>query len=148
MRSKEKRVKNWTTKALAPLGLFACLGLSGCLFVDDDDDDAVPYDPIGSLTVEWTIDGQQNPADCAAFAVDRLELVLYTGADEFVDEFEPVCESFGVTVDLFEGLYYGDATLVDSFDQAATFTEPLDDIDIIADTDLNIVIDFPIDSFL
>ena len=141
-------MKNWTTKALAPLGLLGCLSLSGCLFVDDDEDDAAPYDPIGSLTVEWTIDGQTNPADCADFAVDRLELVVYTGSDELVDEFEPLCESFSVTVDLFEGYYYGDATLVDSFDGAATFTEPLEDIDIVAGTDLVISVDFPVDSFL
>jgi hypothetical protein len=141
-------VKNWTTKALAPLGVFACLGLSGCLFTSDDGNDDYAYDPIGSLTVEWTIDGQRNPADCADFAVDRLELVLYDGADQFVDEFEPVCESFGMTVDLEEGLYYGDATLVDSFDQSATVTEPLEDIDIVGGTDLVISVDFPIDSFL
>ena len=140
-------MKNWTTKALAPLGLLACLGLSGCLFVGDDDDDDYAYDSVGSLTVEWTIDGRRDPGDCADFAVDRLELVLYTGADRFVVEFEPVCESFGTTIDLDEGLYYGDATLVDSFDQSATVTEPLDDIDIIGETELVIPIDFPLDSF-
>ena len=141
-------MKNWTIKALAPLGLLACVGLSGCIVADDDDDNNYAYDPIGSLTLEWTIDGRQDPGDCLDFAVDRLELTLYTGADEFVDEFEPVCESFGTTIDLEEGLYYGDVTLVDSFDQSAAVTEALDDIDIIGGTDLVINVDFPLDSFL
>ena len=136
-------MKNWTNKALATGGLLVCLGLSGCLVVDDDDDP----DPVGTLTVRWTIDGLTDPLDCADLGVDRLELRLYDGG-ALVDEFEPYCEDFEVSVDLFDGIYDGDATLVDSFDRSATLTEPLDAIDIIAGTELVIDVDFPIDSFL
>jgi len=142
-------VKNWTTKALGLGGMLLCSGLAtGCIFVDDDDDDGDLAPAVGTLTIEWTIDGQTNPDDCAAFGVDRFELVLYEGGDYVVDEVEPLCEAFSISVDMVDGLYYGDATLVDSFDRAATVTLPIDDIDIIAGTDLVIPVDFPIDSFL
>jgi hypothetical protein len=144
-RKKEIRVKNWTHKAFAPLGLFLCLGLMpGCLFVADDDD---PGAPVGTLEVRWTIDGATDPLDCSDFAVDRLELVIYDGAD-VVDEVEPFCEDFGVTLDMIDGVYDADATLIDSFDNSATVTKPLNAIDIIAGTTLTIDVDFPVDSFL
>lgn len=138
-------MKNWITKALTHGGLLLCLGaMPGCLVVDDDDDDAAP---VGTLEVFWTIDGLTDPLDCVDFGVDRMELQIYDGG-RLVEEFEPLCEDFGVSVDLFDGIYDGTATLVDSFDNPATIPEPLDAIDIIAGTTLTIDIDFPIDSFL
>jgi hypothetical protein len=140
---KEKRVKNSRTKALTWSGLiFGLAMMPGCLVVDDDDDD----DPIGTLEVRWTIDGSTNPIDCLDFGADRLELRIYDGRD-LIDEVEPFCEDFGVALDMFDGIYDGEATLVDSADFAVTVTEPLDNIDIIAGTTLTIDIDFPIDSF-
>ncbi len=140
-------MKNWTTKALGLGGMLLCSGLAtGCLFVDDNDHDSQPA--LGTVTVNWTIDGQTNPDDCAAFGVDRMELVLYDGSDYVVDEVEPLCEAFSVSVDMLDGIYYADVTLVDSFDQAATVTLPLDDIDVIGGTELVIPVDFSIDSFL
>ncbi len=123
--------------------IFACLGLlSGCLIVDDDDPD------VGTLTVEWTIDGLRDPADCVGFDVDRLELSLYVGGDQLIDEVEPPCEAFGVTIDLVEGRYSADATLIDRFGGTASTTETLQAVDIVAGTDLVINVDFPIDSIL
>jgi hypothetical protein len=143
--NKEKLVKNWTKKALAPAGLLLCLGLlPGCIFVGDDDDDSAP---VGTLELRWTIDGATDARDCSDLGVDRMELRIYDGSD-LVDEVEPFCEDFAVSVDLFDGVYDGDATLVDSFDRAATLTEPLDAIDIREGTTLTIDVDFPIDSFL
>jgi hypothetical protein len=138
-------VKNWINKTVASGGLLLCLGLSGCLFVDDDDDTEVA--PVGTLTVRWTIDGLRDPLDCFDFAADRMEIRLYEGRS-LIDEVEPICEDFSTTIELFDGVYSADATLVDSFDSAVTLTEPLEDIDIIEGTDLVIDIDFPIESFL
>jgi hypothetical protein len=100
------------------------------------------------MTVEWSIDGLFEPTDCAAFAVDRLELVVLTPSGRFVDEFQPLCESFAITIELVEGRYSFDATLVDSFDNAATTTQAVDAIDVVAGFDRFVSIDFPIDSFL
>jgi len=136
-------MKMW---ALCATSLAALSLLPGCFFVEDDDERVRA--PIGTLTVQWTIDGTANPLDCVDFGVDRLELSIYTPDGRLVDEVEPFCESFAVSVDLLDGLYTADVTLVDSFDNAATFTETLESIDIIAGTDLAIDVDFPIDSFL
>ena len=136
-------LKRWGASALA---LGAALQLSGCLVVADDDD-LGPL-PLGTLTVNWSIDGIRDPLDCEDFGVDRLELVIYDRFGDVVDELEPFCEDFGISVDLAEGSYSADVTLVDSFDRSATLTETLEAIDIIADTDLTLGVDFPVDSFL
>ena len=137
-------MKNWMRKALTHGGLLLSLGaMPGCIFVGDDDDDS---DPVGTLEVRWTIDGLTDPLDCADFGVDRMELQIYDGG-RLVDEFEPYCEDFGISVDLFDGIYDGTATLIDSFDNPATSTEQLEAIDIIAGTTLTIDVDFPIGSF-
>jgi hypothetical protein len=134
-------MNDWGVKAML---CAAGLVLPGCFIVTDDDEPR----RVGTLTVEWTIDGIQDPNDCAVFGVDRLELLLYTRFEELIDEINPLCESFILSVDLVEGRYHADATLVDSFDRAATLTEPLDNLDIIEDTDLEVLIDFPLESFL
>jgi hypothetical protein len=130
------------------LQLLACglaLGLPGWLIVDGDD---APPALIGTVTVDWSIAGLKDPRDCRDFGADRFELVIYDAPGSVVDEVEPYCEDFAVSVDLFEGEYFGDATLVDTRDNAVTFTETIDDIDIIDGTDLSIPIDFPPGSFL
>ena len=138
------RVKNWMKRIITPGGLLLSLGLlPGCLIVDDDNG----RDPIGTLEVRWTIDGATDPLDCVDFSADRLELRVYEGGD-LVDEVEPFCEDFGIAIDLFDGIYDGEATLVDSRDRAVTLTEPLDEIDIIGGTILTIDVDFPLGSFL
>ena len=124
------------------MSLGAALLLPACIVTDGD------RDPIGTLTVEWTIDGRRDPIDCADFGVDRLELVISDARGNLVEEIEPWCESFFVAVDLFEGRYFADATLVDSVDRAATLTLPIDAIDVIAGTDLVVGVDFPLGSFL
>jgi hypothetical protein len=141
--SMTKPLKKWGA-GIMTLGL--ALQLSGCFFVADDDTRASP--PMGSLMVEWTVDGQQSGLDCADLGVDRLEIVIYDSSGAEVDEIEPFCESFAVAVDLEEGRYFADVTLVDSLDRAATLTETIERIVIIAGTELNVEVDFPIDSFL
>jgi hypothetical protein len=121
------------------------LGLPGCIVVDGDDS---PPALVGTVTVDWTIAGLQDPRDCRDFGVDRFELVIYDGPGSVVDEVEPYCEDFSVSLDLFEGRYVGEATLVDSFDDPVTFTETLEAIDIIDDTELVIPVDFGVGSFL
>lgn len=141
--SMKSTLQKWGASALS-LGL--ALQLSGCFVVADDDDVGSPL--MGTLTVEWTIDGQQSGFDCADLGVDRMEVVIYDAAGGEIDEFEPFCESFGISMDLPEGRYFADVTLVDSLDRSSTLTETIERIDIIAGTDLEVAVDFPIDSFL
>ena len=132
--------------AVMVLALAAALQLSGC-FVVADDGHSGPL-PTGTLTVDWTIDGQRSSLDCDDFGVDRLELVIYDESGAEVDEVEPYCESFAVSVDLLEGSYFADVTLVDSADRSATLTKTLNALDIIEGTELDVAVDFPVDSFL
>lgn len=139
-------MKNWIKNTLGPVGLLSCLAFaSGCVFVDDDDDDDLG---VGTLTIDWTIEGLRDPIDCAELGLDRMEILLYTPGDDVVERLEPLCEYFTISIDMLEGYYFGDATFVDSFDRAATLPEPLDDIEIIPGTELVISLDFPFDSFL
>ena len=130
------------------LALAAALGLSGCFITTDDGGHSRGPLPTGTLTVDWTIDGQRSGLDCADFGADRLELVIYDLSGAEVDEVEPFCETFEVSVDLIEDTYFADVTLVDSADRSVTLTKTLDALDIIDGTDLNVSVDFPIDSFL
>lgn len=123
--------------ALSALALLA----QGCIFVSDDD----PGD--GTLTVEWSIDGYADPVDCDVNRVDWLELAIYDGADQFVTEIEAPCDDFGVSVDLPDGVYTFDATLVDGADRAATTTLTLS-VDVVGGTELVVPINFPARSFL
>ena len=138
---KNWRMNNWKAHLLV-CGL--ALGLPGCVIVDDDD---APPALVGTVTVDWSIAGFQDPADCVDFGVDRFELVIYDGPGDVVDEYETYCEDFSLSVDLYEGYYFGDVTLIDPFDDAVTLTKEID-IDIIGDTELEIPIDFPPSSFL
>jgi len=136
---------SWKKSAGFAAALAAAVQLSGCFFVADDGGGPPP---TGTLTVHWTIDGQRSSLDCADFGVDRLELVVYDESGAEVDEVEPFCESFVVSLDLFEDSYFADVTLVDSGDRAATLTKTLNALDIIEGTDLDVAVDFPVDSFL
>lgn len=133
-------MKKWSVKAVS---CAAALQFPGCIIVSGD-----PLPPAGMLSVEWSIDGQRHPADCAAFGVDRLELLIYTRFGALIDHVDASCEAFAVSVELVEGRYHTDATLVDSVGRSATLTRSIGDIAIIEDTDLVVVIDFPVDSFL
>jgi hypothetical protein len=115
----------------------------GCLVVEERD----PV-PLATLTVEWTIDGRLAPVDCYDFAADQLELIVYDDFDRFVLETQPRCDDFGVSVDLREGLYTAEVTLVDVWDRPATLTEPIEDVVIVEGTNLVVDVDFPLGAFL
>ncbi|HWO09696.1 MAG TPA: hypothetical protein VNN80_09465 [Polyangiaceae bacterium] len=117
--------------------------LPGCLIVDDDIDD----DP-GTLTLAWSVDGAVEPADCAFYGIDRLELTVYDIFDDPLVTSYALCEEFELSIRLPEGYYSADATLIDSFDRSVTRTQVIDDIDIIEDEELYIPVDFPPRFFL
>jgi len=139
-------MKNWMS--IGKTGLIACAFgalLPGCI-VTTDDHRGPP--PVGTLTVEWTINGGTNPDDCVLYGADHLELLIYAGPDDLVTEVDPLCEDFSVSVDLDPGRYSADATLVDSINRSATVTAPLDGLLVTDGTDLVSSIDFPDGSFL
>jgi len=102
----------------------------------------------GFLSIDWTIEGVDDPYLCDYYVVDAMELVLYDRFGYIVTEIEAPCEDFTVTIELSPGIYDADATLVGFRDEAATFTEPLDGLDVVPDTELVVEMDFPPRSFL
>ena len=139
-----------------PLVMKLALAFGGCVVAcgggDDDDvviveEDDVVVDPVGQLTLLWSIDGTTDPGACDFYGADRLELVIF---DEvaLLEEIEAPCEDFGVTVDLLDGFYEAEATLVDPADASVTVTEEINNMDVVAETELVIELDFPVGSFL
>ena len=53
------------------------------------------------------------------------------------------CDGFAISIELPEGDYSADATLVDDFNHAVSVTLPLDGLRVIEDTELTINVDFP-----
>jgi hypothetical protein len=102
----------------------------------------------GTLTVTWLMAGTTDPSLCAGYGVSSLELAVYDTAGNPVTTVDAPCESFSLTVELPDGRYTADATLVDSASRSRSVTKPLSSIDIVAGTDLTIDLDFPSSSML
>ena len=104
--------------------------------------------PTGTLTVRWLVTGTASPPACSVYGASTLELVVYdTGGNEVAHANEP-CSSFGLSLELPEGTYSAEATLIDSAGNSRTTTKPLQAIEVVAGTDLAIDLDFPASSFL
>jgi hypothetical protein len=124
--------------------LFAAVLTTGC-FVGDDDDGY--YAPVGTLVVDWTVDGSKDPAACADFGVDSVDIVVLTRRGELVDELQPYCERFAATVDLVPGAYSIEATLQDADGVLITTTVQANAR--VYDLESTVTpVDFPADSFL
>jgi hypothetical protein len=105
-------------------------------------------DTTGTVTVQWTVAGAPDPSVCSAYGATTLELVVYDANGTQVATANAPCDSFALTLTLDEGTYTADATLVDPDSTARSVTKPLDDIDVVAGTDLSIDLDFPTSSIL
>jgi hypothetical protein len=125
------------------------LSLSGCFISSDSDDGAVIVLPAsGALTVTWSIDMSQDPGVCSFYGADAFELVVYDDFDRLAAETIAPCERFSVTLDLPDGFYSADATMIDFADRPVTTTRTVHDIDVRAGSELVIDVDFPLGSLL
>jgi hypothetical protein len=122
----------------------AIFALNGCMVqaeVGPGPDPVVVGD--GTLSVGWSLDNSFNPDVCWFYDIAEVELLVEDQRDGFVDTFYAPCESFGMTVDLYDGVYDAELTLIDSFGYVASDTAFIDDVDIIAGTDITFDYDFP-----
>lgn len=113
--------------------------LSGCLVHVEDGDE-------GTLTVLWTLDDTEDPDACLDYGARSVELVIYDWYGDVVADPLIRCADFGVSVDLPDGEYALDATLLDRSGRSVTTTLRLDGIDVYEDEEEEIFIDFPLDS--
>jgi hypothetical protein len=125
----------------------AIAGASLVLMACGADEDSEPIE-TGLLTVEWSLLSGFDPGACSTFGADRMELVIFDELGEVVTEVEAPCDDFAATIELFDGIYDADATLVDAADFAVTTTEQLDALDILPGSELVVELDFPAASFV
>jgi hypothetical protein len=128
----------------SPLFVALALGTAGCevhtsgsSYVSEDE---------GTLEIDWTVDDSFDPRACGDFDAFDLELVIYDDRQSVVDQVRVPCDDFGVEVDLLDGVYGIDATLLDRGGADVTTTVSIDDIDVYAGDVTPLHIDFPIDS--
>lgn len=124
---------------LVPLVLLS-LSTAGCVVVEEDT-------PTGILTVEWSIGGELAARDCLLTQSDRLELVVIDDFDGVAYEVETLCEDFEISLELEEGLYFPEVTLVDSFDQATSDTLELDSVVVRENEELILEVNFRLSDF-
>jgi hypothetical protein len=127
---------------------FAAIAGASLLFMAcGADEDSDPIE-AGLLTVEWSLLSGFDPGACATFGADAMELVIFDELGSVVTEIEAPCEDFVATIELFDGIYDADATLVDAADFAVTTSEQLNDLDILPGSELVVELDFPAASFV
>jgi hypothetical protein len=136
--------------ALAGAVVVTALALTGCTgqIAFQPTPGVVPEQAAGRVTVEFSVSGTQDPAICGAHAATELEVVVYDDAGQPVTTAYGPCEGFAVSLDLPEGRYQAQATLVGPDRQPITTTLPLQDLDVVAGTELTVQADFPANSFL
>jgi hypothetical protein len=140
--SKMKRIYSIVGAALLALGSAACsVDASGGA-------DIVIVPATGALTVTWSIDLSQDPGACAFYGADAFELVVFDDFGGFVTDAVAPCEAFNMSIDLPDGLYDADATLLDFGGRPVTVTRTIEAIDVIPGSELVIDVDFPVGSFL
>lgn len=103
---------------------------------------------IGTLTVTWLVAGTSDPSMCSAYGASAMEVVVYDAAGQEVTTVQPSCSDFAVTLELPEGTYTAEATLVDSASGARSVTKPISTFDVVDGTDIAIDLDFPASSML
>ena len=135
-----------------PTAILLLLGTAGCTvhshgYYDDYDDyDHHHYD--GVLTVDWSLDDSFDPDECDHYDADSVELIVYEDGRDEVVHLQRRCDDFETSIDLPDGVYSLDATLLDHSERRVTTTLALDDIDIYEGEETRISIDFPLDSRL
>jgi len=125
--------------------LATALALPGCVVDNGPPDVAVVGD--GQLDVDWTIGDAKDSRDCLNEGADGIDVVVTTATGNIVGDFNANCEAFVLSIELAPGTYYGDATLLDAGGHARTTPVDLGRFVIYGDDQLNVPIDFPLDSF-
>lgn len=121
----------------------AC-AVAGCSLAVEPTITIPPEEPeadTGSVTVNWLVGGSSNPAACAQLGAREMELVIYDRNDRPVSRETASCESFTISVSLPEGRYSADVRMLGG-GQGTGARKTLEDIDVIAGTDLAINVDF------
>jgi hypothetical protein len=143
VREKERTKLMLSSSVVRSAVLFSyAAGLSAC-FITSHHEPVIVGPDVGTLTIDVTLDGTKDPIACADYGATDIELVVYDSRGTEVAEDYAPCEDFAISVDLHDGVYSADVTLVDAANKAVTTTLPIDDVDVRAGKELVIDVDFP-----
>lgn len=134
-----------TSTSTATLGL--CLTLLGaCFSSTTSEPPPVAESPalVGTLIVDWTINGVHDPAQCQQSSAAAIDVIV-SGPDG--GRFRQDCTAFATSISLPRGNYTASAVLLDSSGDDRTTAVQLDAFVIRGNDQLTIPIDFPADSF-
>jgi hypothetical protein len=99
-----------------------------------------------TLTVDWSIDGDSDPAVCDDNDVRYAEVTVEDHAG-YTNTFTEDCDRFGVDIDVPAGRYWVSVVLLDNGEHAVTSEVDTDSI-VLGDNDSDSVhVDFGNDSF-
>jgi hypothetical protein len=134
-----------TIRACMP---FAACVASACLVAGCFVESGPRAEPAwGSLLVLSSIDGSTRGSDCDRVGAVDLEVAVYDGSTP-VTTVTAYCDDFEVVVDLPEGTYDADVTLIDARSRAVSTTARIGALRILAASDLSVEVDFPWASIL
>jgi hypothetical protein len=104
--------------------------------------------PEGTAIMDWTIDGNKDPAQCRATRAATFHVALYDSRGAFAGEYVQDCSAFATTIDgLTPETYTGQADLLDSAGSARTTAVNLAGFDVVAGASVTVGLDFPSNSF-
>lgn len=101
---------------------------------------------VGTLNLDWTVLGGQDPGACEAVGADVMSIHIYDSNDDVVASLNEPCENFGVSIDLPEDDYSAEMVLIDPDGGAVSTTSHIDDLEVIAGTELDSGADFDSDT--
>jgi hypothetical protein len=136
----------FAARALAALAFSGCMVNSGP-GADPGPGSGSPSPSIGAISVLSSIQGTTQASQCGLVGATDLELAVYEGSSHYTTVTAP-CSDFQITVNLPEGDFNADVTLIDSHSQAVSTTLTLEALRVIAGTDLKVEVDFPASSIL
>jgi hypothetical protein len=107
-----------------------------------------PPPPPGAVIIDWTIDGTKDPAHCQISGAADLHVALHSAAGGFTGDFVQDCTVFATTVSgLFPDEYGGQADLLDGAGRPRTTSVDLAPFEVIGNTTVTVLVDFPASSF-
>lgn len=128
----------------------ALLGVPSCIIASASDDPPPPVvveESSGLLTIQWSIAGDTNPAECGESDADALLVSVFSQSGAYIGEFEQYCQVFETGIQLEPGTYLAEAVLIAPDGIELTTPVDLPRFDIAGNDALELPIDFPASAF-
>lgn len=130
--------------ATGVLGVALACTAEGCAV---DTVQPAPVFLTGRTTINWTINGTVDPAQCTQGGATTFDVDFTDAVGRFAGEFQADCVVFATTVDLPPTSYTGRARLLDAAGNARTTEVALQPFSIVDGTNVSVSVEFPANSF-